>query len=166
MLILKDYIAFAFSIAALCLSLYNLYRSRQDARAANVRTIEQRRSECMRLASDAKASALRNEATLDAVRFEALRARDTDLVRDLDAQLTTNKASIALISEMQDQGLLEAAVEGTHEELATIEKLVSSMTQLRNRAAEDEQRTANLAATARQKLIAAKFLASAPGPLA
>ena len=103
---------------------------------------------------------MRSEAALEAVRFDAQRAGDADVVRMADTQISSEEKSINSISEIEKQeGRIDAVVDGTFEELLAVEKLVGSMKTLKANAAEDELRTSNLIATARRKLLAASLAA-------
>jgi hypothetical protein len=158
MLNLKDYIAIAFSAIALSLSLYNFYRSKKDARASNIRTIEQKRFEGVAILSEVRASQLRNQAAFEAVRFEALMAGNADIVRMADSEILGITESINSLSTMQEDDLLKGEVNGTHDELLkvllNVETFIGIMKKRKAQTVEDEAQTARHIAGYRQNLLA------------
>lgn len=158
MLTPKDYITLALSAIALCLSLYNFYRSRKDARAADIRTIERKRFEAIALTADARASKLRAEAALEAVRFDALLANDAGLVKVIDGQLSSARKLLDAAPETEDDILLGAVGKGPLEDLLLrVETFVGNTGRSKTSAAEFELTTTNLIADARRKLLAASL---------
>jgi hypothetical protein len=157
MLTPKDYITLTLSAIALCLSLYNFYRSRKDARAADIRTIERKRFEAIAITADARASKLRAEAALEAVRFDALLAHDAELVKMVDGQLSLVRKLLDAVPET-DEDVLGAVGKGPLEELLLkVETFVGNAGRSKSNAAEIELTTTNLIADARRKLLAASL---------
>ena len=160
MLTPKDYITIALSSVALILSLYNFYRARKDARAVNIRTIEQKRFEGVAILSEVKAFKMRNEAALEAVRFEAQTAGHADIVAMADEQILRMGKSIDQFSEILEGGLLKSVVIGTHEELLGVETFLGRVKKHKALTLEDEVKTARVIAAMRQKLLAASLAKS------
>lgn len=161
-LLLKDYITFIFSAAALALSLYNLYRARKEATATTLRSIEQKRFECVAVASEAKGAHIRNQTALEAVRFDALRVSDSSLVQSLDREIQSQRESIRRIAAIEQELRRKTTADGTNEELLELEKVLGGVRTMKADGSESELRIAGLIATARQKLLAASLLSPPP----
>jgi len=156
----KDYITLAFSAVALCLSLYNYYESRKDTRAAKIRTLERMRFEGAAILWTIMASGRRDEAALEAVRFDAQIAGNAEIVRIIDERLSKVKDNLTYFSEIQHQqanSLAKPVKTGSHEALLAAEHFVGLMKQCQARKNETEIQTANLIAGLRRDLLAASL---------
>ena len=157
---IKDYITVAFSAIALFLSIYNFYRSRRDGRAADIRTIERKRFEFCAILSEVRAFLFRDQAALDAVRFEAIIAGRADIVALVDKQISSIKESIETLSTLGEDNLLTAVVDGSPEQLLAVETFLGKLNKRKASAAEYQARTAAMIAGYRQIMQSASLAAT------
>lgn len=154
-----NYIAVALSAIALCLSFYNFYRSRKDARAANIRTIQRKQFEYLAIMTQVVASKLRTETALETVFFDASVAGNADLVNEITEKIKRFDESYRRTRQMEQDNKPQEPLKGSPEELLAAETRVGNAERVKALAEEVELREMQFIAYARGKMLLLKSLA-------
>lgn len=150
----KDYVTFTFSGAALALSIYNLLRARLDLTSLNRRTFEQKRFEATAAAAEIVGQYVQIEGTLEGLRFEALRAKSSLVVEESERQIATAKGARARNEDIVREMNALPSSSGALNELLEIEKILGKLKAQKAGVSEYQVHAANFIEDGRRLILA------------
>ena len=152
----KDYISLSFSGVAVAISMFNLWRGARDGKAIKKQKWNQMRSEAIIAVIDERSSIRSAAAALEAARFDARLAHDSEAVTAADRLIEMLNSALVGNAALE-AGLRETPVlKGTSAELSEMERRLGALKAL---GASDKQAIENADSVADaiwRKLMAAK----------